>query len=172
MGDWFPSRASGELAVEALLARMACAVTLGWLLGWRPLSLLFGGRPSKPDVAHALLLMTVASMFAMVVIGDSLARAFGVVGLGSFVRFRTAIKEPSDAVLFFAAIGLGMACALGALTSAAVGVAVLSLLLVPRDRDRGRAKREAAAGQVPATITEVVHEVPVAGAGSPGGLRG
>jgi hypothetical protein len=56
--------------------------------------------------------MTVASAM-VVVIEDSLARAFGVVGPGSFIRFRSAIKDPRDVVSFFLAIGTGMACGMG-----------------------------------------------------------
>lgn len=117
-----------------LLIRMGLALVLGTLLAWRPLSRLFGGRPARGNIAPALLLMTIASMFAMLIIGDSVARAFGVVGLGSFVRFRTSIKSPADAVLFFVAIGIGMACALGVYEHATIVVCVLSIVLIPIDR--------------------------------------
>lgn len=117
-----------------LLARMGLALVLGGLLAWRPLSRLFGGRPTHGSVGPALLLMTIASMFAMMIIGDSVARAFGVVGLGSFVRFRTSIKSPADAVLFFVAIGIGMACALGVYEHAVAAVGIFSLVLIPLDR--------------------------------------
>jgi hypothetical protein len=136
MGDLFDSRSATEVPVSALLVRMACALALGSLLAWRPLSRLAGAPPPKPSIAHGLLLMTVASTLVIVVIGDSLARAFGVVGLGSFIRFRTSIKDPSDVVLFFSAIGIGMACGLGAVPYAAAGVGVLSLVAVLRDRSR------------------------------------
>src|SRR5262245_49007611 len=100
------------LEVITLLGRVGWAMALGVLLAWRPLSRLVGGPPSRVEIAYALLLMTVAASFVIVVIGDSLARAFGIVGLGSFIRFRSSIKDPSDVVLFFVAIGVGMACGL------------------------------------------------------------
>jgi hypothetical protein len=115
---------------------MGWALALGALLAWRPLSRLAGAPPRKPDIAHGLLLMTIAASLVIVIIGDSLARAFGVVGLGSFVRFRASIKDPADVVLFFAAIGIGMACGLGLVPHAIAGVGVLSLVLVFRDRSR------------------------------------
>ena len=113
---------------------MAAALALGTLLAWRPLSRLAGGRPARPEIAHALQLMALAASLVIVIIGDSLARAFGIVGLGSFIRFRASIKDPSDVVLFFSAIGVGMACGLGLIPHAAVGTAVLSGVLVLRDR--------------------------------------
>jgi hypothetical protein len=82
-----------SVPVPLLLARLACAITLGAIVAWRPLV----RRPVKPDVRHALLIMTVAAAMVVVVIGDSMARAFGVVGLGSFIRFRSSIKDPRDA---------------------------------------------------------------------------
>jgi hypothetical protein len=115
--------------VSALLARLACAIALGAVIAWRPLS----HRPLKVDVKHALLIMTVAAAMVVVVIGDSMARAFGVVGLGSFIRFRSSIKDPRDVTLFFLAIGTGMACGLGAVPIAAVGVATVWALLVALD---------------------------------------
>ena len=119
-----------SVPVPLLLARLACAITLGAIVAWRPLV----RRPVKADVRHALLIMTVAAAMVVVVIGDSMARAFGVVGLGSFIRFRSSIKDPRDVVLFFLAIGTGMACGLGAVPVAAVGVGVVWTLLVVLDR--------------------------------------
>jgi hypothetical protein len=116
--------------IPVLLVRLACAIALGAAIAWRP----FSRRPVKVEVKHALLIMTVASAMVVVVIGDSLARAFGVVGLGSFIRFRSAIKDPRDVTLFFLAIGTGMACGLGSVPVAAAGVGVVWALLVVLER--------------------------------------
>jgi len=137
------SDSTSEIRIEVFLLRLGCAAALGAWIAWRPFSRLAGGKTSKPEVAYALLLMTLASALVIVVIGDSLARAFGVVGLGSFVRFRTSIKDPGDVVLFFLSIGVGMACGLGAVHFAAVGLAVITPVLLLRDRspiptDRGK----------------------------------
>ena len=118
-----------SVPVSTLLVRLACAIVLGAVIAWRPLS----RRPLKVDVRHALLIMTVAAAMVVVVIGDSMARAFGVVGLGSFIRFRSSIKDPRDVTLFFLSIGTGMACGLGAVPVAAVGVSTVWALLVALD---------------------------------------
>ena len=114
-----------SVPVPVLLVRLSCAIVLGAVIAWRPLS----RRPLKVDVKHALLIMTVAAAMVVVVIGDSMARAFGVVGLGSFIRFRSSIKDPRDVTLFFLAIGTGMACGLGAVPIAGVGVSTVWALL-------------------------------------------
>lgn len=118
-----------SVPLPVLLIRLACAIALGAVVAYRPLS----RRPIRGDVKHALLIMTVAAAMVVVVIGDSMARAFGVVGLGSFIRFRSSIKDPRDVTLFFLSIGTGMACGLGAVPVATVGVAVVWVLLVALD---------------------------------------
>ena len=118
-----------NVSVPVLLVRLGCAIVLGLVVAWRP----FSRRPVKVEVKHALLIMTVAATMVVVVIGDSLARAFGVVGLGSFIRFRSSIKDPRDVTLFFLAIGTGMACGLGAVPVAGLGVGVMWGLLVALD---------------------------------------
>lgn len=128
---------ASQVTVLAFLARMGCAMVLGALIAWRPLSRLAGAQPSRQS--HALFMMTLAATLVIMVIGDSLARAFGVVGLGSFVRFRTSLKDPRDAVLFFVAIGIGMACGLGQVVIAALGVATMSLALVALERSGAKA---------------------------------
>ena len=122
-----------SLSPKVLLVRLACAAALGAILAWRPLC----RRRVRIEIEHSLLLMTVAAAMMVSVIGDSLARAFGVVGLGSFIRFRSSIKDPRDVALFFIAIGTGMACGLGAVPTAAISVSVLWFILVALDRANG-----------------------------------
>jgi len=47
------------------------------------------------------------------VIGNNLARAFGLVGAMSIIRFRTAIKETQDIIFIFFALAIGMASGVG-----------------------------------------------------------
>jgi hypothetical protein len=143
-------------SLERLGGRLAAALVFGILLAWRPLSRLAGGRPSRPAIAYSFVLMTLASCLVMTVIGDSIARAFGVVGLGSFIRFRSSIKDPSDVVLYFVAIGMGLACGLGLVAHAALGLAFLSAVLVARDlAPAPDAKAEKPATPLPDAVSRV-----------------
>jgi len=65
------------------------------------------------ETVAAQILITVAGAIMVIMIGNSLARAFGLVGLGSFIRFRTNVKSPKETALMFVCIGLGMGCGLG-----------------------------------------------------------
>lgn len=62
----------------------------------------------------SLILVTVISAAAMMVIGNSLARAFGLVGALSIIRYRTVVKDVKDAAYIFLALVTGFACGVGA----------------------------------------------------------
>jgi uncharacterized membrane protein YhiD involved in acid resistance len=70
----------------------------------------------------------------VVVIGDSLARAFGLVGLGTFIRFRAGVKDPRDVAVLFVMIAIGMACGLGLIGTAVVGTLFVAVVLTLFDR--------------------------------------
>jgi len=87
-------------------------------------------KPLKPAMEHAQVLLCVAGALMMMLIGDSLARAFGIVGAASMVRFRTPVKDPKAVTVLFLLLGLGMAAGLGAFPLAALGAGFLCLFLV------------------------------------------
>ena len=104
-------------------------------------------RPASRDrlvarsMAHAQMLLCVAGAMMMIVIGNSLARAFGVVGATSIVRFRTPVDDPKDVTILFILMGLGMATGLGAFAVAGLGAGFLCVaLLVLRRIDRDEAR--------------------------------
>ena len=59
-------------------------------------------------------------------IGENVARAFGLVGAMSIIRFRNALKEPVDAVFVLWALTLGMASGAGYYLAAAFLTAVVA----------------------------------------------
>jgi hypothetical protein len=121
------------LRIDALVPRFAVAVAIGAVLAVRPWRYAMGRRPPRPEMVQAQILLCVAAAIITVVIGDSVAKAFGLVGLGSFVRFRSGLKDPRDAAVLFLVIGLGMACGHGALGLAFSGAAFAALLLAALD---------------------------------------
>ena len=97
-------------------------------------------RPSSRDrlvaraMAHAQMLLCVAGALMMIIIGNSLARAFGVVGAASIVRFRTPVDDPKDVTILFILMGLGMAAGLGSFAVAGLGTGFLCVALIALDR--------------------------------------
>jgi uncharacterized membrane protein YhiD involved in acid resistance len=66
----------------------------------------------------------------MILIDNSVARAFGIAGAASIVRFRTPVEDPTDATVLFLSMALGMASGVGAFGLAIAGTAGICLLLI------------------------------------------
>ena len=49
----------------------------------------------------------------MLVVGASLARAFGIVGAAGLVRYRAKIADPKDAGVMLSTLAVGLACGVG-----------------------------------------------------------
>jgi uncharacterized membrane protein YhiD involved in acid resistance len=49
----------------------------------------------------------------MLVVGASLARAFGIVGAAGLVRYRAKIADPKDAGVMLSTLAIGLACGVG-----------------------------------------------------------
>lgn len=86
-------------------------------------------KPLTPSLAQAQILLCVAGALMMIIIDGSLARAFGVVGAASIIRFRTPVEDPKDTTVLFLLLGLGMACGMGTFAVAGLGTTFLCLVL-------------------------------------------
>jgi hypothetical protein len=86
-------------------------------------------KPLTRSLIQAQILLCVAGALMMIIIGGSLARAFGVVGAASIIRFRTPVEDPKDTTILFLLLGLGMACGMGIFAVAGLGTALLCVLL-------------------------------------------
>jgi hypothetical protein len=127
----------GVSRFEVVLIRLAIAALLGAFLGFRPWRrLLTNALPPAREVAQAQTLIAIAGALIVVVIGHSTARAFGLVGLGGFIRFRSGIKDARDAAVMFVMIGIGMTCGLGAVPMAVVATLFSAIVLALFDAGR------------------------------------
>jgi hypothetical protein len=128
----FFAGAKSELSavpVSAILPRMLAAALIGAVLSLRPWRWLMRRPLPRAEMVQAQVLLCAAAAVITAVIGDSLAKAFGLVGLGGFVRFRSGLKDPRDAAILFLMIGLGMACGHGSLGLAGMGTLFVAALL-------------------------------------------
>ncbi|HDR00102.1 MAG TPA: DUF4956 domain-containing protein [candidate division WOR-3 bacterium] len=85
---------------------------------------------------HTLILLSMTTAVVIMVIGNNLARAFGLVGAMSIVRFRHAVKNTQDIVYIFFALAVGMAAGVGFYTIAIVGTLFISLVIYLLARSR------------------------------------
>ena len=130
--------------LEVMLGRLAMAATLGAFIAYRPWRWLMPWRFDRTE-SGAQVLIAVAGALMTVVIGNNVALAFGLVGLGGFIRFRSGIKDPREAGVMFLMIGMGMATGIGfipvAITAACFGLVLLASLDVLEQHRRTIGRR-------------------------------
>jgi anti-anti-sigma factor len=91
-------------------------------------------RDRRSSMGQAQTLLCVSGAVMMIIIGNSLARAFGIAGAASIIRFRTPVDDPKDVTVLFLLMGLGMSIGLGAFAVAGLGTAFLCIALIVLDR--------------------------------------
>lgn len=79
-----------------------------------------------------LVFLPMVTAIVMMVIGNNLARAFGLVGAMSIIRFRTVVKDTRDTVFVFLALAAGMAAGTGyhMIALAGTGFVMMAVLLL------------------------------------------
>jgi anti-anti-sigma factor len=115
------------------LLKLVVAAAIGLLvtLVHRPTS---RDKPLSRSMEHAQVLLCVSGAMVMIIIGDNIARAFGIAGAASIIRFRTPVEDPKDITILFLLMGLGMAAGLGAFGMAGLATAFLCVFLLVLDR--------------------------------------
>ncbi|MFN3134652.1 MAG: DUF4956 domain-containing protein [Candidatus Kryptonium sp.] len=91
----------------------------------------------------SLIALSMITAMVIMVIGNNLARAFGLVGAMSIIRFRTAIKDTQDIVFIFFVLAVGMASGVGFHIIALVGALLVgSIILLLSKLNYGVVKRK------------------------------
>ena len=78
----------------------------------------------------SLIVISMITSLVIMVIGNNLARAFGLVGALSIIRFRTAVKDTIDIVYIFFGLAIGMGAGVGYYKLALAGTIIISLVLL------------------------------------------
>src|SRR5688572_16604685 len=115
---------------EELLAsviRLPLAALLGAALALRPRR---NGTPERqPAVVQTQIILAVVGSLIMLVVGASLARAFGIVGAANLIRYRSKIDDPKDAVVMLCALSVGLASGVGLYGLATIGTIFIAACL-------------------------------------------
>ncbi len=128
-----PSAATAALQPFTELAKLLAAAAIGMLVTAIH-SPTVPDRPLGRSMRHAQILLCVSGAMMMMIIGNSLVRAFGIAGAASIIRFRTPVEDPKDITIIFLLMALGMACGIGAFAVAGLSTAFLCLFLLFLDR--------------------------------------
>jgi hypothetical protein len=91
-------------------------------------------RSSGRQMEQAQTLLCVSGAMMMIIVGNSLARAFGIAGAASIIRFRTPVDDPKDVTVLFLLMALGMATGLGSFGVSGLGTAFLCITLLALDQ--------------------------------------
>ena len=85
----------------------------------------YAGVNYSRNFTGCLMMLSMVTTMVILVISSNMVLSLGMVGALSIVRFRTAVKEPTDTAFLFWAIATGIICGAGY-----VALAVLMTLLV------------------------------------------
>ena len=102
-------------------------------------------EPITPSFPRTLVLLSILMSMVTQVIGDNFARAFGLAGALSIVRFRTVVRDAQDTAFVIFAVVVGMAAGADYLWIALIGtvvIAVAILILRPRKQVTGWSEEE------------------------------
>jgi hypothetical protein len=93
------------------LYRLPLAAGLASILALRPRRR--GTPPRQTPVVQTQIILAIVGAVVMIIVGTSLARAFGIVGAAGLVRYRAKIADPKDAGVMLSTLAIGLACGVG-----------------------------------------------------------
>jgi hypothetical protein len=93
--------------VARAVVALPFAAILGAVLAFRPRAR--GTPPRSAPVIQTQIVLAVVGGLVMLIVGASLARAFGIVGVASLIRYRTKVDDPKDASVMLGCLTVGLA---------------------------------------------------------------
>ena len=94
--------------VSQAAMRLPLAAGLGALLALRPRRA--GSPPHDWAVIQTQIVLAIVGALILIIVGASLARAFGIAGAANLIRYRAKIEDPKDAVVMLSTLSVGLAC--------------------------------------------------------------
>ena len=105
--DWLRF-GSGGVAPATILLDLLLSYVLAQMVAWLYIWTHKGLSYSR-NLTHSIVIIAMVVASVMLVVGDSIARAFGLVGALAIIRFRTVLRDTRDTVFIFLALTIGIA---------------------------------------------------------------
>ncbi len=121
------SYTTGLFTPVSVILSLLLAFVLGQVLAWVYYFTHSGLSYSKSFV-QSLILISVITAIVMVVIGNNIITAFGLMGALAIIRFRNVVKDTRDIVFIFSSLVIGMACGSQRYSIAIFGTIIISLI--------------------------------------------
>lgn len=90
----------------------------------------YRGPGYSVSFVHSIVFLSLITTLVIMGIGNNLARAFGLAGALSIIRFRTAVKDTADLVYIFLSLALGMSAGIGYYKLTFIGTVIIGLVLI------------------------------------------
>lgn len=124
---------TGDITIASVLLSITVSFALSYLVAilyrWTHKGLSY----SQAFTSSLVLLSPIAAV-AMMVIGNNLARAFGLAGALTMIRFRTVIKDPKDIAYVFWSLVIGLACGVQLYNIVVFGSILIGLITIYLDK--------------------------------------
>jgi len=117
----------GQTEIMLALVRLPLAALFGLALALRPRRRSQG--PRKVVVIQTQIMLALVGAVIMLVVGNNLSRAFGIVGAAGLIRYRSTIADPKDAVVMLSSLAAGLAVGVGLYRLGAVATMFMMLAL-------------------------------------------
>lgn len=114
-----------ESALLALLLSFVLGQLIAWVYIWTHTGLSY-----SRSFVQSLVVLTVIVALVMVVIGNSIVTAFGLIGALAIVRFRNVLKDTRDTVFVFSCLVVGMGIGSFRFGPAILGAVSLCLIMI------------------------------------------
>lgn len=118
-----------SMEIVTVLEIMLAAVIAGMILSFSYIFTQKKGSYTK-DFVVALAMLPMIVSIVIVLVGNSVARAFSLAGAFALVRFRSAPGSAKDIAVVFLAMATGLACGLGYVVFAVVFMVIACALLM------------------------------------------
>ena len=121
--------ASAPINYPALLLGLVLAFLCGHAIAWVYM-LTHTGLSYSRSFVNSLIVMPTVVALVMAVLNNSLVTAFGLMAIFAIVRFRNVLRDTLDTTYILTVIVLGMACGTQKFTTAVIGCALMTLIML------------------------------------------
>lgn len=121
--DMFPINTTEILT--SLVVSLICGIIISVVY-----KISYKGPNYSRNFVNSLIILSMITSIVLLVIGNNLARAFGLVGAMSIIRFRTAVRDVQDIIYIFFSLSVGMASGVGLYLVAFISTVFISIILL------------------------------------------
>lgn len=117
------------VSILEIMTNITVALICGLFIAWI-YKKSYRGAGYQVAFVNSMIILTMITAIVIMVIGNNLARAFGLVGAMSIIRFRTAVKDTQDIVFIFFGLAIGMASGVGYFKIAIFGTLFIGTIIM------------------------------------------